>query len=75
MEPMNFDNRGVGPRFSTLPKDMKDLPDSVMSTVVDGALSSIPMVGDVQEILRQVAGLVWMPLPKPKFSRRSMKDK
>lgn len=58
MDPSTFDALRVSPVFATLPKEMQDLLNSVLSTAKDTTLRPMPMVADVPEIPRQVAGLV-----------------
>ena len=70
MELLNHDGGGVSWVFS---KEMQDLLDNAMSKAGDTMLSSTPKLGNVLEILREVAGPVQMLLHKPRSGKRSMK--
>jgi len=70
MEPMNLDGGRLSQVF---PKGIQDSLNTARLQDGGATLRSMPTVGDVPEILRQVAGPVWMPLHKPHFNKKSMK--
>jgi len=65
MELFIIDTKGVSLGVVIWPMEMQDFLDSVVSTAVGAAQSLAPTIGDVPEILRHEAELVWMPLPNP----------